>query len=258
MNTDFANELILSHNVLYLNPGWQNDFDSMYLEIRKKEHRVPDDETIIKLPDTTFGSPYETEWKYRKYISKRVLQEIYKLKPSTALDIGCGNGWFTHKVSEHVSDHTYGLDINKEELEQASKLFSSARCKFIYGDLFDSRWPVHYFDLITLNSTVQYFPSLNMLINRLKDLLTSKGEIHILDSPMYATKEEAEKGRARSAHYYSSIGYPNFINYYHHHTFADLQEINYTILYDPSQITNRFYRKIFLTGSPFYWIRITQ
>ena len=28
-----------------------------------------------------------------------------------------------HKVSEHVSDHTYDLDINKEELEQASKLF---------------------------------------------------------------------------------------------------------------------------------------
>ena len=150
------------------------------------------------------------------------------------------------------------MDVNHTELLQAARLFPRDNCHFVYGDIFDNTWPAAGFDLIILLSAIQYFPSLTNLMNRLQFLLAPDGEIHIADSPIYATLKEAEKASKRSAVYFDNLGFPSATSYYHHHSFEYLAPYQFQILYDPGQIFSRIKRMVLGQGSLFPWIKIRK
>ena len=246
------------NNGVYFLSEINNHFESNYIALRKHEKRVYSDEEVKRLPDTSNSNPHKEEWKLRKRSLQRFTNYVHKYNDNlNLLDIGSGNGWFSANIADSSLFTTYALDINKLELEQAARVFKFENLYFIYGDIFDNIFENRSFDIITLNSSIQYFDNLDKLIKRLFYFLTDEGEIHILDSPIYS-QNELIGAKERTARYYISIGLPEMAKHYYHHSFEKLKDFNYNILYDPKSLRNDF-KKIFgFKDSPFPWICIRK
>jgi len=98
--------------------------------------------------------------------------------------------------------------------------------------------------MIILNSSIQYFPDLNTLIDRLLSLLKPNGEIHIMDSPLYKSVSEYRKAKGRSEAYYSMLGFIEMGEHYFHHTINDLDKYNYKLLFNPSCVLNLLRKRL--------------
>ena len=244
------------NNVHYLSSK-QDQFEAAYIAVREKEGRVLSDEEVQTLPYLHQQHPKHQEWKRRVSSTKKILDDVAKKRPERILDLGCGNGWFTYLLAQKSRGQLIGTDINVVELEQAARLFTSDNCHFIYGDIFSNQWPIAYFDRITLNACVQYFPDLNQLLNRLLQLLKPNGEVHFIDSPFYK-ETEIHAAKERTATYYEQQGVTEMTSFYHHHAWAILDNFNYKIRYQPQAFFNKMSNLIFKNTSPFPWIVITK
>jgi 2-polyprenyl-3-methyl-5-hydroxy-6-metoxy-1,4-benzoquinol methylase len=225
------------------------DFEKNYLTVREKEKRVLSLEEIKKLPSVDRKSPDYALWKIRRKNIHRFQSHISKKKKSLRiLDIGCGNGFFTHMLANgHV---VAGVDVNLTELHQAAKAFPDSNIKWYYLDILNEVLPETAFDLITFCASFQYFEDPTKILTLCKSLLNKEGEIHIIDSPFYAS-EKRESARTNSVNYYAKMKVEGMINYYHHNTFDVLNGFNYRFGYKP----NKFLLK-FMNDSPFPWIII--
>ena len=170
-----------THDVVYLSKTILSDFEKDYIKLRSSEGWIYPDEMVLTLPDSKAPAIHASEWKYRKISAERILKYLERTKAENILELGCGNGWFTNLISNRKKFNTVGVDINETELVQAARLFSNERTLFVYGDIFEPVWPTGCFDIIILNSSLQYFPYPQLLITKLLSLLTPNGEIHILD-----------------------------------------------------------------------------
>ncbi|WP_296705293.1 class I SAM-dependent methyltransferase [Algoriphagus sp.] len=244
------------NNVFCISPI-DSAFQDLYLAVRSSENRLYPDEVVVNLPFFEGKQIYQKEWQMRLDSSRKVLSKIRELKFRNILDLGCGNGWFISKVAEIENTTVYGADINMVELEQASRLFTSKGCQFLYWNIFESNWTGAPFDLVVLNSSVQYFDSIKRLTDRLFEFMLPGGSIFIWDSPIYRP-EEKQLARIRSNKYFQNQLVPEMINYYYHHTWDQLQGLNYSILYNPNEFSNIVIRKVFKRRSPFYWISILK
>ncbi len=256
------NEIILDKtklkNGIYFLSDIDNAFESIYIAVRENEKRVYSDKEVKLLPNTSSSNPHKAEWEMRKRSLQRFTNYINKYNEKlNLLDIGSGNGWFSANIANRSSINIYALDVNKFELEQAARVFNFQNIYFICGNIFDNIFEEHSYDIITLNSSIQYFDNFSTLIKRLFYFLTDESEIHILDSPIY-NQNELAGAKERTARYYISAGFPEMVKHYYHHTFDKLNDFNYKILYDPKAVQNNL-KKIFgFKDSPFPWIRIIK
>jgi ubiquinone/menaquinone biosynthesis C-methylase UbiE len=212
MKLDFS-RITQQQGVYYLTPE-DAGFSTHYLAVREKEGRILTDTDVRKLPYLQ-----RDEWPYRVKSTERFLKYMASIETETyVLTIGCGNGWFSHKIAEVSKNYqVIGLDVNREELEQAARVFKRKNLHFMYADLFKVPASFHgQFDIITLNGAIQYFEDFHGLIALLKTFLTEHGEIHIIDSPFYAT-HEIEAAKERTKAYYENLGVPEMAKHYHHH-----------------------------------------
>jgi len=235
-----------------------NDFENLYIELRKKEQRVYSDEEVIKLPFTSLQNPHKKEWDLRAKSYLRFKKYLESKKENLSiLDLGSGNCWFCGQLSKIFKNNFYCTDVNLTELKQGKRVFDSNRTNFLYADIFAAEFQQSNFDLIIINSTAQYFSDLKKLITRLIGLLNQNGEIHIIDSPFY-TKSNVEAARKRTKIYYESIGFPEMAEKYFHHTYNDLLNFNYKILYNPQSLEKKLSHLFLGNYSPFPWIIINK
>lgn len=234
-----------------------NTFEDVYLKVREKENRVYADAELILLPFASSSNPHKSEWNLRARSYLRFKEYLNAKKQGlNILDLGCGNGWFCGQLSKSFNHDFYLVDVNFTELTQGRRVFNSEKLKFIYADIFESKFPEKGFDIILINAAIQYFPDISKLLNKLLTLLKVNGELHIIDSPIYSVNE-AIKAKERTQNYHSSIGFPEMSDKYHHHTWEDIRQFNYKILYNPLTLTNKI-KKIFVRDCPFPWIKITR
>lgn len=229
-------------------------FETNYIHLRRKENRLYDEEIIASLPYAK-NVIHKEEWKMRAKSAERVTN-YFKDKGGYLLDLGCGNGWFSAMIANNRDMNVFGADINLYELKQAAQLFSTENLSFLYSDMLNASVPKKIFNYITLNASVQYFKDLKELVNRLFEILSDDGEVHIMDSPFYG-QNEIENARQRTISYFKQIGFENMAEYYFHHSWNDLEPFKYKISYSPKKTS--ILAK--LTGNrdiPFPWIRITK
>lgn len=245
-----------THKGVYYITQKKDTFSSIYIDVRKKEERIYSDAIVKRLPYVTKTHRYYQEWKLRQKSAERLIKYLNATKTRLKiLDIGCGNGWFSHQLSTIPHSEVFALDINDVELEQATRVFSKPNLKFVYANIFASETltVLKDFDIITVNSCIQYFPNLSKTIDVLEQMLNKNGELHIFDSPFYSY-EEILRAKKRTHKYYASIGFPEMSNHYFHHTLKDIED--YRIMHKPD-IT--FYDKLFRKKTnPFYWIKILK
>jgi len=148
-----------------------------------------------------------------------------------------------------------GADQNLFELKQAARVFlSNPNVLFLDVDIFSAPFAPEIFDVILLASAIQYFPNLPELLNVLFQYLKPQGEIHIMDSPFYAS-EEIPNAMQRSGQYYASMGFPEMADQYFHHCVTDLGPFDAQWLYSPSPRSLR-QRILHTFDSPFPWLVI--
>ena len=231
----------------------QVDFETLYTQLREKEGRIHPDEEVAQLPMVSPAHPHYKEWLIRKDSSQKLVSWLKKKKkPLDMLEIGCGNGWLSHKLSTIPRSMVIGTDINFSEIQQAARVFQHApNLHFIYTYAEPGIFKEKRFDIVIFAAAIQYFESFPETIKNALNWLKQDGEIHILDSPFYSAME-VSPARQRSRDYYESKGFPGMIDYYFHHSFEELKKFNYEILYQPGKLIKRF------TGNknPFPWIVI--
>jgi SAM-dependent methyltransferase len=228
------------------------NFEPLYTALRKKEQRIYTDEQVKLLPKIDPRHTHAREWKLRERSMKRLLNYLHKKNRSLSiLEVGCGNGWLSAQLAGDPSWKITGMDINLEELQQAKRVFGHyGNLRFVTGDIRELKTDLGQFDVIIFAASIQYFFPLNKIIEAAEFYLKPGGEIHIVDSIFYPESEKMAAA-ARSAHYYDTMGFPELMQYYFHHTLEELP-LNTEILYDPRKWKN----KLLSPGMPFYWVRI--
>src|SRR5579863_3205882 len=122
------------------NPETFVEKEIIYLDLRQKEGRIYSDEALKMLPDVSPNHALAFEWKVRKRSSEKLIKRLSsKHIPLKILEIGCGNGWLSHKISEIGDSEVTGVDINMTELKQATRVFGEQKnLTFLYADIFQS------------------------------------------------------------------------------------------------------------------------
>ncbi len=236
----------------------EQPFEEIYLEVREKEGRVYSDQEVQHLPHCTAQNTRFDEWQLRVATANNFNTYLQEKGAVDVLDLGCGNGWFSNFMAKATKGTVVGVDINRLELEQAARVFPKPNLHFVYANIFTANFPLKTYDIITLNGSVQYFPDLVALIERLLTLLKPGGELHFLDSPFYKA-HEIEGAQERSLDYYQHLGYESMADHYFHHPIDVVKQYDYTLLYKPRSVASRWLK---LQGSarysPFPWIRIRK
>jgi ubiquinone/menaquinone biosynthesis C-methylase UbiE len=231
-------------------------FEQEYTDLRRKEDRIYSDAAVRMLPEIPHNHSLRREWQVRANSARTLLKYLRKTSPGRILEVGCGNGWLSSQLATLPESEVVGIDVNETELLQAARVFSHRRnVTFCKADVF-CPLPFDHLDCIVLAASVQYFPDVASLINRLLGLLADNGQIHLLDSPFYE-ESEIPAARQRSEKYFREHGFPLMSQHYHHHDWKSLHKFHSKILYDPRSLANKLRREI-ASASPFPWLLITR
>jgi ubiquinone/menaquinone biosynthesis C-methylase UbiE len=226
-------------------------FEDMYIGVRRREKRVLTDCQVMFLPDIETSHIHYPEWKIRKRSSQKLVAWLEKkASPLKILEVGCGNGWLSSKLSAIPDTMVVGIDVNETEIDQAKRVFKKDNLEFIQASFNHGLYEPEKFDVIIFAASVQYFPSLKLSLLRALSCLSENGEIHIVDSHFYKPGKVNDAVR-RTAEYYTALGYPEMPARYFHHTLNELEPFNYQILSNPGYLRNRMGKR-----NPFYWVVI--
>jgi ubiquinone/menaquinone biosynthesis C-methylase UbiE len=240
---------------IVLPPPAPNEFERLYIDLRRHEKRIYSDEEVVWLPEIDKIHVHRKEWKVRQRSCRRLIRYLRrKHRPLTILEVGCGNGWLSYQLSQIPHSRVVGLDINLQELQQAERVFVAVpNLRFVYGELNSSILQSQKFDVVVFAACIQYFESLPDVVLNVFDRLNEKGEIHIIDSHFYK-QEELQQAKQRSLQYFNSQGYDRMQDFYFHHSLEELSGFRYQIFFDPSLRLNR----VLNSGRPFHWICIRK
>ena len=146
---------------------WQN----LYEETYHQEAPQQDDFNIIGWNSsyTMQPLPYADmqEW------TQQTIQQILALKHQHVLEIGCGTGLLLTRLAPHCT-HYIGTDFSHVVLQNLRHYLDHHRESFSHVSLREqpaddfSGIETDYFDLIVLNSIIQYFPDASYLIHVLE------------------------------------------------------------------------------------------
>ena len=228
-----------------------NDFEDLYLAVRRCEKRIYSDEQLLRLPDIDPVHIHADEWKVRKRSAIRLIGYLQKKHRSLRiLEVGCGNGWLSAKLAGIPGSYVAGLDINQTEIAQANRVFVKDNLEFIYDTFNEDTFEDEKFDVIVFAASLQYFQSAQKTLELALSLLQEGGEIHIIDTHFYKP-EELSRADERSRSYYRSLGFPQMADHYFHHSIDTISGLNYHILLNPDSMLSLLAKR-----GPFHWITL--
>jgi SAM-dependent methyltransferase len=230
-----------------------------YLRAREREGRLYSDEFVESLPSAPADHPLSAEWRLRADSSARLIRHLRGVRARRVVELGSGNGWLSAAIAAELGPtaQVVGLEANPVELEQARRVFADRpNLAFVEGDLErDAALPLDLPDAVVLASAIQYVEELSALVARLRSQLASAGELHILDSPLYAPGE-VPAARERTREHYEQIGVPEMAANYHHHTWDEVAAFRPTLAYRPAALAQRAAARLGRARSPFPWLII--
>lgn len=236
-------------------------FEENYIGLRQKENRIYSDEELTGLPFVSPNNLHYKEWQIRQQSSNRLVNHLAKKNvPLKILEVGCGNGWLSHRLSAISSTFITGIDINAFELHQAARVFAGVPgLQFIYGSIDSPELVNRYFDIIVFAASIQYFRSLTGTLSHCMSMLKPGGEIHILDSHLYKP-DELGPASERTEQYYKELGFPEMAGQYFHHCINELKPFAHKIMYKPFSLSPLGQLAGFFkwNNNPFQWVSIKK
>jgi acyl-CoA synthetase (AMP-forming)/AMP-acid ligase II len=171
---------------------WQMIFDDNYT--RETAGSDPTFNTTGWISSYT-GEPIPAE-EMKEWLDQTV-ERIMRLKPRRVLEIGCGSGMILHRVAPLCEEYwatdfsAAAIESVRGALEEAGKDYSQVKLLERTADDFSGIEP-NRFDLVILNSVVQYFPTIDYLVRVLRqavDAVRPGGAIFIGDVRNYRLLE---------------------------------------------------------------------
>ncbi|QLE40068.1 amino acid adenylation domain-containing protein [Nostoc sp. C052] len=163
---------------------WQQVFNNSY-----SQQQTPTDDPTLNLAgwnDSYTGEPISQaamqEWR------DTTVAQILELAPKRVWEIGCGTGMLLFKVAPHCQ-HYLGTDFSSEALQyieqhlKQQSLNEKVTLKTSAANQFDNI-EINAYDLVIINSVIQYFPSLDyflQVLERAIKAVKTQGTIFIGD-----------------------------------------------------------------------------
>ncbi|MBG1264989.1 non-ribosomal peptide synthetase [Nostoc sp. WHI] len=163
---------------------WQQVFNDSY----SQQQALTDDPTLnlAGWNDSYTGEPIPKaamqEWR------DTTVAQILELEPKRIWEIGCGTGMLLFKIAPHCQ-HYLGTDFSPEALQYIEQHLKEQSLKEIVtlktsaANQFDGV-ETNAYDLVIINSVIQYFPSLDYFLSVLEEVVkavTTQGSIFIGD-----------------------------------------------------------------------------
>ncbi|WP_372393460.1 class I SAM-dependent methyltransferase [Xanthomonas sp. NCPPB 3582] len=251
-----VNELEMVDGVFVQRSLAADPFEDRYLQVRRQEGRVYTDAQVRSLPHPGGTLGASLEWQVRALSSALLVQHLRTQAGEGAiLELGCGNGWLSHLLARALQRDVCGVDVNRTELAQAARVFGhEQRVSFVAADIQTVALSRDAFDVIVVPACIQYFPDPAALIRHLLAQLRDDGELHILDSPLYADRQRAAESAARSLRYFTGLGVPALAGQYHQHTYATFDPFQVHWLFDPRRPAARLGRLLRRRQPHFPWL----
>lgn len=227
--------------------------EEVYIRIREKEGHLINDAQVMDLPNTAPAPEFHRLWVMRKQSALAVCAQLAKTPNPTILELGCGNGWFSHLLAAIPGSMVLGMDMNQTELRQAARLFQKDNLAFAFGDIDQDPLLPEMFDFVVLNAAIQYFNDIPGVLRIIRKLLKENGEIHILDSAFHHTKAEQEKARARSREHFAQMGEPDMIHHFHHPLWSDINSFQPKVRHFNRNLLKKLLR---IPQNPMPWVVI--
>ena len=130
---------------------------------------------IIENNFTRHSELYDQHSDVQKHIASLLLEQLNGDSPKSILDIGCGTGWYTKRLSEKYPNSVIqAIDISPNMIEYAKKIRNIENINFTVGDAEKVEF-TEDFDLITSNATLHWFSDFPSALFKFSELLTSEG-----------------------------------------------------------------------------------
>lgn len=96
----------------------------------------------------------------------QTIERVLATHPSNVWEIGCGSGLVMWKIIDQL-DHYYGTDISEHTIHKLQNLIQDRQLKHVKLEYREAADPIQFdgkpFDLVILNSVIQYFPGVKYL-----------------------------------------------------------------------------------------------
>lgn len=150
--------------------------------------------TVLFGDDLWNGVDYNLNSDEQKAAAKKTLSTLTLSGDEKVLDIGCGDGYLTSLIAEHVSDAT-GIDLSPSMIDFASDHYKNAHFRVLNAiDLdYDSQ-----FDLVTSFTTLHWIPDQLAVLKGIERALREGGKM-IVDMPTSLPKPMLQAVQERMA-----------------------------------------------------------
>jgi amino acid adenylation domain-containing protein len=171
---------------------WQSEYISDWQSLYERTYSQGQDSlTDLTFNITGWNSSYTRQPipapEMREWVENTV-SRILAFQPERGLEIGCGTGLLLSRVAKHCLEY-WATDYSQVAIQYVERV-----CKAVEGlekvklrcqtaDNFEGI-PQHQFDTIVLNSIIQYFPSVDYLLEVLKgaiNVIGGHGQIFVGD-----------------------------------------------------------------------------
>ncbi|CAM4170098.1 23S rRNA (guanine(745)-N(1))-methyltransferase [Pseudoalteromonas byunsanensis] len=90
------------------------------LPVQNKKSKQPGDNLQMVQARRAF---FATE--HYVFLREKLVEKLLKLAPNTVIDLGCGEGFYTHAIADSVDGQVYGVDISKAAVKYAAKRYKN-------------------------------------------------------------------------------------------------------------------------------------
>jgi ubiquinone/menaquinone biosynthesis C-methylase UbiE len=162
------------------------------LGIRAFDIYLNQDNYSSKLVQTGYNEVatfYDTYWtEYMSYFSEEMLQRLEPPKRGKCLDLTCGTGFVTQKLSEITSGNVTGVDASERMIAVAQKKYGDT-CRFLHDDAYHflKNQPSNSYDCITCAWGLGYLPP--QILYEISRTLSHHGKIGIIDNSLLSNWE---------------------------------------------------------------------
>jgi ubiquinone/menaquinone biosynthesis C-methylase UbiE len=135
------------------------------------------------------ASFYDSYWtEDMSHLSENMLKRVDPPKEGKCLDLTCGTGFVTQKLSEITSGDVTGIDASEEMIAVAQKKYGDT-CRFLHSDAYHflEKQPSHSYDCITCAWGLGYLPP--RVLYEIFRTLRHHGKIGIIDNSMLSNWE---------------------------------------------------------------------
>ena len=171
---------------------WQQLYDSAYCQ-----KAAPRDATfnITGWNSSYTGKPIPEE-EMREWVN-RTVERILAGQPRRVLEIGCGTGLLLFRVAPRCAEYV-GIDFSRPALDQIGRQLAQRTLPQVtlrQGTAAEcwAEIPTAAFDTVVINSVIQYFPSINYLLDVIRSAINALspegGRIFIGDVRSFALLE---------------------------------------------------------------------